>query len=338
MNYYGRRRYYSSRYPRRSYRRAYSSTSRSKRRAIGNYRAAIQQTDKTDVNLSVMTKFETFRGTLNVSNEREEDYGVFALNIWDLLRKSDFYQSYANMYDQIKINSIRIKMTPNYFKSNMVENGVNQFYSSYTVVTAWDRTGLSEEQIHFSVNPNTVNKEVGTDNDTDGLYVIVSPEDVATYSSAVTKPMSANSNTTIVRTIYPSTLAEKTTYVNTSDLNEWYAFYDKSNCRYYGIINPNYVEPHQTAQVLNTNDARVTVPLQPLNLVLSTMRQENPCYVEESPTFPFKPTLLVGLLNEKYTIKDNNNNDIEIIPTAQFTVEADIGVTFRGLRKSSIVA
>ena len=103
--YYGRR-YYSSRYPRRSSRRTYSSSSRSKRRAIGNYRAALAQKDATNVNLSITHKFQCNTSTLTVGNQSLHK-GVYALNMWDLLRRSDFYQSYANMYDQIKINSNR---------------------------------------------------------------------------------------------------------------------------------------------------------------------------------------------------------------------------------------
>ena len=144
MNYYGRRRYYSYRYPRRSTRRTYSSSSRSKRRAIGNYRAAIKQQDKTDVNLNIMTKIQAHQGTTLQGNFPN---GVCPVNIWDLLRRSDFYKSYANMYDQIKINSIRIKLTPLWFRTGTVQNNVlNSLYSSYTVVTAWDRTGLGTEQ------------------------------------------------------------------------------------------------------------------------------------------------------------------------------------------------
>ena len=35
-----------------------------------------------------------------------------AINIYDLLRKCEFYKSYANMFDQFRITSIRVKVTP----------------------------------------------------------------------------------------------------------------------------------------------------------------------------------------------------------------------------------
>ncbi|OUM68917.1 hypothetical protein PIROE2DRAFT_3308 [Piromyces sp. E2] len=65
-----------------SSRRTYSSSSRSKRRAIGNYRAALQQKDTTDVNLSISHFFDVFTGTILGDNTK---IGAYALNIYDLL-------------------------------------------------------------------------------------------------------------------------------------------------------------------------------------------------------------------------------------------------------------
>lgn len=335
MNYYGRRRYYV-RYPRRTYRRTWASTARSKRRAIGNYRAAIKQQDKTDVNLNITTKFKTFQGTtLTFQN------GVYALNIWDLLRKSDFYQSYANMYDQIKINSIRIKLTPIMFHTHQTTNvTANTFYSSYTVVTAWDRTGLSENQLELNIDGNSKNSgKIGAAVTEAGLYIKMKGEDVATYSSAITKSMSPNSNTAIIRTLYPSTIAEKGLYINTADLTAWYEGYDAEHVRYYGILDPEFVSGLANVTVPTvTQGQTVNVGTPPYYLQTSQYYNKNPSTLHECPQFPFKPTLLVGLLNEAYTVDNGNNQNIRIEPLAEFNLEADIGVTFRGLRKAPIVA
>lgn len=339
---YGRR-YYSRRYPRRSSRRTYSSTSRSKRRAIGNYRAAVQQRDKTDVNISIAHKFTCNTSTLtyseNVGNntvEYTKNKGVYALNIWDLLRRSDFYQSYANMYDQIKINSIRIKLTPIAF-STYGEDGViaNNIYQTYTVVTAWDRTGLSPQQGHmlYDANSNDL-KVIGTSGDSFGYYVCLNGSDISTYSSAITKPMSPNSNTTIVRAMYPSSLAEKSFYANTSDLREWYPSFDYEKVRWYGFENPNAVTG-KSQQTISGN----TYETAPLQTIDSFAKMSNPCFINETAQIPFKPTLLVGLLNDQYIYGFDNNDhqNIAIHPKASFNLEADIGVSFRGLRKAPIV-
>ncbi|ORX76278.1 hypothetical protein BCR32DRAFT_284343 [Anaeromyces robustus] len=90
---------YRRRYPYRTYGRRYRYYSRSQRRASRNQKAARQQRDKAELNISVPTKIDTFNARISLSNGSDPDTvldtGVYALNIWDLLRKSEFYQSYA---------------------------------------------------------------------------------------------------------------------------------------------------------------------------------------------------------------------------------------------------
>lgn len=343
MNYYGRR-YYSRRYPRRSSRRTYSSTSRSKRRAIGNYRAALNQTDCTNVNLSVTHRFSVTNGETEVDGVQFTS-GLYALNIFDLLRKSTFYQSYANMYDQLKINSIRIKLTPMYMSTIAPANteGSN-FIQSYSIVTAWDRTGLSQEDIkefykdfkHTAPFIGTQNIEANEYGKTDGIYVCLSSERAGTYSSAVTKSMNPNSSASIVRQLYPNTIAEKSQYINTADMDNWYENIESGVNRYYGIINPRYVTGLTQGQFNNTNNTAVTLEEPPLTATVSNAITRNPCYLLESPLLQFKPTLLVGCLNSPVTV-GTGNQTFTIIPLVNFNLEADIGVTFRGLRKAPIV-
>lgn len=326
MQYYRRRRrrlYPRSRYSRRV---AYGS-SRSKRRALGNYRAAIQQKDSTDVNLSIPSQCTIFNQDTELIvntttlDTRTFNTGTYALNIWDLLRKSEFYQSYSNMYDQVKINSIRVKLTP---KSYTISS--NNQYKAFTICTAWDRSGLSAEQLQLIQTVGSPDSNIiGNRDNNDGIYVSVSAEDVATYSSAITKSLNPNTNTSIVRSIYPSSLQEKAAYVNTADLDDWYQSYDSNTGRYYGIKSPNIV----TGRSIDTgNQILAAYPLETAN---SNLRDTNPAYLLESPSFPFKPTLLVATMDKSDMEIEKNNI------TMTFNIEADIGVTFRGLRKASIV-
>lgn len=337
---YGYRRYYRySRYPYRSRRRAYSTYSRSQRRAYGNYKAAQQQKDKGDINLSIPTKAEAFSNTAAFeSPDQSFSVGTFALNIWDLLRKSEFYQSYANMYDQVKINRIRLKLTPTQFP---IYTGTGSIYNAYTVVTAWDRTGLSDEQCALRIADATggTKQTIGTNANLDGLYVAMSGADVSTYSSAITKNVNPNSNTSIVRTIYPSTVAEKGFYVNTADLDEWYSAFDPVHGRYYGISNPLAVTSDYETVKSSVDNENVVVPQIPLILNESNALRKNPAYIMESPNIPFKPTLLVAITNDPITTYNETSQTTEVLwePRMRFNVEADISVTFRGLRKAAIV-
>ena len=180
------------------------------------------------------------------------------------------------------------------------------------------------------------NRIIGTENNIDGLYVSLTGSDIATYSSAITKSLTRNSNTAIVRALYPATIQEKGLYVSTADLDAWYPYFDKDHNRYYGFTNPRAVWPNQVAEVNNTLGVAVNVPIMPQELVDSSTKMTNPCYLEESATIPFKPTFLVGLLNDSYTVNTDGNN-VTITPRVEFNMEADIGVTFRGLRKAPII-
>lgn len=351
MNYYGRRRY--SRYPRYSrYARRYSRTSTSSsRRAAGNYRAALQQRDASSVNLSISSNIDVENKPLRITNfflpaNQTIDLtnaGSFAINIWDLLRRSSFYQSYANMYDQIKIDRIRLKLTPAGF---VTASGSN--YQPYTIVTAWDRTGLSNEQLTWNTNrigekdgPGDViiggwrrtEDEVGQDKEK-GLYIGITPDDIATYSSAITKPVTSGANSSIVRSLYPRTAAEKGFYVNTSDIDRWYQGIGP-NGNWYGIKNSRAIEA--TTITIGEGVQARDIPLyNTMDVVDSQAVGRNPCFIGESPNIPFKPTLLVGLLNSDPIITGTGDQDA-VQPKMKLFVEADIGVTFRGLRKASIV-
>lgn len=353
MNYYGRRYRLRRRYPRYT-RRSLRYSSSSARRASGNAKAAIQQRDSTQVNISVPSSIEVANildpiALYNPYATTPEKYwsslGVGVINIWDLLRRSVFYQSYSNMYDQVKIDRIRIKLTPNSYIATLGKN-----FSNYTVVTAWDRTGLSEEQLSINAehtqgnNANEVQlyaqgaKKYGSNNEY-GLVATLTADDIATYSSAITKPVSQGSSASIVRTLYPRTTQEKGFYVNTADLDKWYENkYVNAPYSWSGIENARAV----ASGSVTVNGANL-VPASTLSVVSSHAVQRNPCFVGESPNIPWKPTLLIGILNKQKITYINNPNPAEddhiatANPTINFFVEADIGVTFRGLRKAPLV-
>ena len=348
---YGRRRFRGYSRASRAYRRTFRNGSSAIRRAAGNYRAALQQRDSTQINLSVPTQitaschiapftvYNYFNGPTEADAAIDLQFsGVYALNIWDLIRRSSFYQSYASMYDQVKIDRIRLKLTPGSFTQT---TGIN--YQSFTVVTAWDRTGLSEEQLALNTNTwdaaanGPGSDSIGTTGVNGyGLYVRMTGDDVATYSSAVTKSVNPNTSTSIIRTLYPRTTAEKGYYCNTADIDKWYTGY--ANGHWYGIDNDLGIRGKYT-NVTNTTGAQFPVPIfGQIAKMNSKAYQGNPCYILESPNIPFKPTLLVGLLNKtSITAPGQDGANQNADPSITFYVEADIGVTFRGLRKAPLV-
>lgn len=321
--YYGRNRGYR--------RYNYYRRSGTTRRSYGNYKAAKQQADNASVILNIPTQISAFNITKNAGTEQApviKQFGTYALNIYDLLRKSDFYKSYAAMYDEFKIDNIKIKLIPTEY--NLTFGGAGSNYKSLTVYTAWDRTGLSPEQVFFIANnvQNTDDAWGSTaQGNLDGIYCTVG-DSITTYSSSESRQISPASNTSIVRWLKPKTINEKAAWISTTSIDQWYSSYDSTNGRYLGI--PTFDDEN-----VIMNKIAVAGSQQSLVSIISESPacKSNPCYLIEDPNIKFKPTLLVGVYPSLEAQGENLDNANRI----GFNVEADISITFRGLRKAAVV-
>lgn len=476
-----------SRFSRR--RRFGTSSSSLVRRARGNMRAANNQNDSSNV---VINLLHSCYAGVSIANDAMQannvtgrfpspsdiKIGTVAVNVYDLLRKSDFFGSYSGMYDQFRINSIKVKITPTEWSvfdqsrstSNFADFGANlstakdsfnvtraplpddyvlnpdhltdapqsasnpkfivpgvipsganyislsdiqqlyyrptqdnpephfpdgegEFYRAFidagieylvnirattaqpanpdigvfaggyisswrqeqisdvadgiskynkfiypqalTVVTAWDRTGLSESQIERLNDPlgyyvaNDVSGEPelyggGGEDDDVHDFVVTIGDNITTYSSAQTKQLVGGANFNLIRYLYPSSQQEKSTYYSTSSLNVQQEVQRD--------VNSNYI--------LTKSDVDNYKPEALTNLL-------------ESPVVPFKPTLLLTILGHNdsssddyiYRLPDDNPQEPprrstryqRMIKPVKFNLEFDIGVTFRGLRKTQVV-
>lgn len=312
--------------------RRYKSSYR--KRAKGNYKSAKSQSDQITCTLNIPTKITTFHKQINAGTQEKPDYinsGTYALNIFDLLRKSTFYQSYASMYDEMKIDKINIKLTPSSFLISNTQN-----YHAITVYTAWDRSGLSSEQLRVvTTNLGKLDTTLGTISNSDGVYCTISRE-ITSYSSAISKSLNPNSNTAIRRALYPKTIQEKGQWVSTSSIKEWYTDYDKNKGRYYGIPITDYLDGGDIGRIsINGYDNN---NWSSFLLEKSPIRSSNPCSLIEDSGLKFKPVLLIGVYpdSEMDLPPNTANNEITSNPVT-FNLEADIVVSFRGLRKVGIV-
>jgi hypothetical protein len=316
----------------------------SARRSRGNVRAASQQNDISNVVINVMKKIKT--GVAGFAHDGVSyDIGTCVLNIFEILAKSEFYQSYSNMYDQFRINRIQVKATPVTWKTydqfnlpNVTQaNGLvgnNNAAPAYpdantsapsdnwtepanrylvpqalTIVTAWDRTGLDTTQL--------INAPNGIANSANIAYSNIGDK-IASYSSAKTSQLVAGANFSCVRYLYPTSQQEKALYFSTSDLVLQTA--DKGDAdhenikKWYAIKKGGSWNSHNITNLL------------------------------ADPTCPFKPTFMIGVLKVDELGYANVTNNLNAIDTTTnqiypvtFNLEFDIGVTFRGLRKTQIV-
>lgn len=301
-------------------------------------RAANQQRDSATVNINVLTrawasqqpKWKLVSGTAGGADSKYELHngGVGFINVYEVLRKSDFFNCYAPMYDQFKIDMIRVKITPSAMPAKPASNRYINDRSTYTVITAWDRTGFSEDQF-VKLYKNEA------DTTTDKAYYLLMPPEVActTYSSARTKNINSGSSFNIVRYLYPSDQQEKGQYISTKKLEVGYVPHyeqcaDNNNNSMAGISCPYYTGVEEDIGT---------------NVDVSRLYKENPCNPVECVSVPFKPTLLIGILSDEgleasgVSSGPTAGNVTGCIAKMSVNLEFDISVTFRGLRKTQIV-
>ena len=333
--YYGRNRSYG----RRNY---YYKRSSIRSKSWGNMKAAKQQADQSTFTINIPSTLDAANyPTANPLDPNTTiNYGVYPLSIFEQLRKSEFYQSYASMYDEFKIDRIKVKLLPTEFIYT-ASTGQNQKYRNVTVYTAWDRTGLSKDQlILIAANLTESSEKIGNysgngtnvTDDGDGLYCIVG-NDITTYSSSESRVINPGTNTSIVRWLNPKTIDEKGQWVSTGLLKKWYDGYAAGH--FYGLptgkvnasrllTNDGDIEIGE--QVIPTDGTDATIQRAVLNR-LSSANKDNPCYLLEDTGFKFKPTLLVGIYPESTSTN-----------ICKFNVETEVVCTFRGLRKANVVA
>ena len=66
--------------------------------------------------------------------------GVIYVNIWKALFDSTFYDKYATIFDQVKINNIKVQIRPFTYHDT----------PAYVLTAAFDRNGLSETAVSMT--------------------------------------------------------------------------------------------------------------------------------------------------------------------------------------------
>lgn len=120
-----------------------------------------------------------------------------AMRMFELLAQNPQYNAFSGMFDQVKINAIRVRLVPTY-------QVASDATIRPTLVYAWDRNGLS-----------------GTDTP---IF-----DRICQYGSAQVRTVGLAQSNTISTAIYASDLAERTTYVSTLSIGNIGAGIETSN-------------------------------------------------------------------------------------------------------------
>jgi hypothetical protein len=203
---------FSRGYSYRRYRNARSNSTYSSRRSsirsrsIGNTRAARAQRDSATVVINRIAPFDVYiYGNYYKPSSGGTASGAIAISHWDELRKSQFFPNYSSMYDQMRLDKTRIKITG----SSAVSG--DSPYDSPSIILAFDRNGLNSTQ--YVKLPNS---QVPSS----GLSPVAFPDPnlVSTYSSSQTRQWSSGNSFSMYQTVYPSTIQEKGQYIATGAL------------------------------------------------------------------------------------------------------------------------
>lgn len=154
------------------------------------------------VNCSVFTFHWVSDVTLTVPSPSDaSSWCGVAISHWNELSKSSFFANYANVFGQVRIDSIRAKITG--------APSSNSFLCPL-VVLAFDRSGLSPD----SVDTGGESKEVNLTPDASFL--------VSTHPNSRIYSWFPGNSFHAFQSIDPTTLAERSMYVSTEELANEY--------------------------------------------------------------------------------------------------------------------
>lgn len=168
-----------------------------RRQAFGNFAAAMQQRDSTNI---VATLQEDVAITIPTGcNE-----GTIVRNAHALLCTSQYFRNYMGMYDQYKINAVRASIEA--LSLDGAISGPSKFPS---VCTAWDRNG---------VQIKTVN--IGSSQAPQYAFTLPTYDEVTSYSSSNEKTIYYGSRWGVIRQLDAASMQEKSMYIPTSQTKD----------------------------------------------------------------------------------------------------------------------
>ena len=155
-------------------------------------KAAFQQRDSTQIVIN-STESVTLAVPANTNGS------TIIRNVTKLLCSTEFFQHYAAMYDQFKIDGVSVS-------AEIVYNTFGQAAMTFpNVISAWDRNGIDKATVNVTSNGVTQTE----------APLVPGPYQVASYSSAVSRAYYPGARWGITRRLVASSLQEKSIYLPT---------------------------------------------------------------------------------------------------------------------------
>ena len=96
----------------------------------GQRKAAAAQTD----NAKIVIKSNSVH---SAAYDKENKYGVAAINVWDILAKNPQFINQKQNYDQVKVNSVTARLT---VADALISTATVTQVKSYQIILAWHRS------------------------------------------------------------------------------------------------------------------------------------------------------------------------------------------------------
>lgn len=165
-----------------------------KRRAFGNFASAMQQRDATNI---IVNANEEVRLIVPANGQE----ATVVRNINSIMTTAPMFMNYATMYDQYKLNAVRVGIEMTYIGNDLLNSATFP-----SICTAWDRNGIKPRVVKVEETPG---------------FLLPVYDTVSSYSSANEKTLYYGSRWGVVRQLDASSMMEKSVYlgtVNTKDV------------------------------------------------------------------------------------------------------------------------
>lgn len=276
----------------------YKKSSSLKSRTVSQFKSAKKGSDSFSF---VVNSNYVFAASYNDTTRS----GVACIPVFDVLCRNSNFSHFKEMYDQVRLDGVKVKL--NVTDAATTVNNVNSVKNT-TIFTAWDKTGLSLNQLVFK--SSAVGNPVISPSDYDSsvvgsFYNTIGPG--ISNATGIEKSILMNFQKWVnYKTLYPRTMEEKSQYISTSNLIRF-------------------------AQGINNDTQEVALNGSYDNCTVNSLfSSNNVCLPFESPSYKFKPCLLVGVFQNEAT-------ETSIVPYGRcgrvlFNAEFSISVTFKDLK------
>lgn len=286
----------------------------------GQIKAAKSATDNASFTIAVNHPFALSSvSATNIWTDDEISVGnVYAINIYDVLAKSPNFQRFRNMFDQVRIDKIECKLQ---VTNQIINTGAAA--NLYDIYVAIDRNGLDNKYI---LGSHSQEKDAEDLANLDRYYLNVGGA-IASIGSNTKSQLNAYQRWSLKRSIWPSSLQEKSQFVATDDIVAFDDSYNNNLACY------NLDSAFIQAKVDTTSEVDYT------QAMLAIENKDTPTLLTSNAKFPFKPTILVGAFTSNPNADGTMNSFGPIAENAKILMNAEfkIACTFRGSKGNDTV-